>query len=328
MACEPLAPQAGDLAQRIAALIAAQGPLSVAQFMTMALHDPNAGYYATRDPLGTCGDFVTAPEISQIFGELIGLWCVQVWRDQGSPSPARLVELGPGRGTLMADALRAARAAPDFLDAVDVALVEASPVLRATQMQRLAGCGARVRWHEQFDARLADRPFWLIANEFFDALPIRQFVCTARGWCERMIVARDDGSLAFALAPVATLFADGENADPGAVREFAPAAAALAETIARAIAHHGGAALIVDYGYEQGGFADTLQAVAPIAFGRCSTRPERSTSPPMSILQASPRRPAGAAPFAQGLSHRVSSWKPLAPARAPGACRRRTRTRQ
>ena len=119
-----------DLKSRIAALIAAQGPLSIAQFMTMALHDPTAGYYATRDPLRRGGDFITAPEVSQMFGELLGLWIVQCWRDQGAPPPARLVELGPGRGTLMADALRAAHSVPEFLDAIEVVLVEASPALQ------------------------------------------------------------------------------------------------------------------------------------------------------------------------------------------------------
>ena len=130
------------LEARIAALIAAQGPISVAHFMTLALHDAEGGYYATRQPFGAAGDFITAPEISQMFGEMLGLWCVQVWHDQGQPKQKRLVELGPGRGTLMADALRAAKAAPEFLVGLEVVLIEASPVLREAQAQ-----GKRVSDH-------------------------------------------------------------------------------------------------------------------------------------------------------------------------------------
>ena len=123
------------LAERIAALIAAQGPISVAQYMTLALHDAEAGYYATRDPFGSKGDFITAPEISQMFGEMLGLWAGQAWIDQGRPRNTKLVELGPGRGTLMADALRALKRVPEFLDEVELVLVEASPVLRDIQRQ-------------------------------------------------------------------------------------------------------------------------------------------------------------------------------------------------
>ena len=253
------------LAGRVARLIRSQGPLSIAQFMTLALHDPEDGYYATRDPFGRAGDFVTAPEISQMFGELIGLWLVQCWRDQGSQAPARLVELGPGRGTLMADALRAAKLAPDFLAAIEVVLVEASPALRAIQARNLKDCGTSVRWTDRLDASLAGRPLFLIANEFFDALPVRQYVKTERGWCERMVTADADGRLAFALAPVpakglAVPEARGE-AENGAVYEVSPAATAFAEEIAGLVTQQGGAALIVDYGHAGTGFGDTLQAV-------------------------------------------------------------------
>lgn len=255
------------LAARIARLIETQGPLSIAQFVTVALHDPDDGYYATRDPFGVRGDFITAPEISQIFGELIGLWCVQVWLDQGRPSPARLVELGPGRGTLMVDALRAARLVPEFLDAVEIVLVEASPTLRAVQGESLREFGARVRWSSEW---VVDKscPHFVIANEFFDALPIRQYVRTERGWCERMVTVENNDALAFALAPIATPlgFEGGDAAPLGAVYEVSPAALALAEEIARGIARHGGAALVVDYGYSQPGFGETLQAVGGQTF--------------------------------------------------------------
>lgn len=257
------------LGQRMARLIASQGPLSIAQYMTLALHDPKHGYYATHNPLGRTGDFITAPEISQIFGELLGLWIVQCWRDQGSPKPACLVELGPGRGTLMADALRAARVAPDFLSSIEVVLVEASPALRDIQRATLTGLTHTVpalRWVERLDDSLRDRLLFLIANEFFDALPVRQYVKTERGWCERMVVASGEDRLSFALAPVpaAGLIVPAErgHAEDGAVYEMSPAAIAIAEEIAQIVATHGGAALIVDYGYgAEADYGDTLQAV-------------------------------------------------------------------
>ncbi len=271
-----------SLKARIAALIEAQGPMSVAQFMTISLLDPKDGYYATRDPLGSGGDFTTAPEVSQMFGEMIGLWLVQAWSDQGCPKNPRLVELGPGRGTLMADILRTAAVAPDFIADLEVVLVEASPVLQQIQADKLrspnAGIlGADISWQAQFDDSLGDRPLFLVANEFFDALPVRQYVKTERGWCERMVIARG-GELAFALAPVpaprAAIPADREKAPDGGVYETAPAAAALAEDIARIIAARGGAALIMDYGYaEAAGYSETLQAVSGHRFADALDRP-------------------------------------------------------
>ena len=253
------------LASRIAALIQAQGPMSVAQFMSIALMDPKDGYYATRDPFGASGDFITAPEISQVFGELIGLWLVQAWTDQGRPRNPRLVELGPGRGTLMADILRTAKLAPQFLEELEVVLVEASPVLRTIQERQTAGSGVPVRWQAQFGDGLDERPLFLVANEFFDALPVRQYVKTDRGWCERMVTA-EGGELAFALAPVpvpkAAIPGGLETAPEGGVYETSPATLALAEDIARIVARRGGAALVADYGYAaRSGFGETLQAV-------------------------------------------------------------------
>jgi SAM-dependent MidA family methyltransferase len=260
-----------SLKSRIADLIEAQGPMSVAQFMTMALLDPRHGYYATRDPFGAGGDFTTAPEISQMFGEMVGLWLVQAWADQGAPKNPRLVELGPGRGTLMADILRVAQVAPEFMADLEVVLVEASPALQQMQGEKLRGLnngilGADISWQAQFDDSLADRPLFLVANEFFDALPLRQYVKTERGWCERMVTA-SNGELAFALAPVpvpsSAIPADRANAPDGGVYETSPAAAALAEDIARVISAKGGAALMIDYGYgEAAGFSETLQAVS------------------------------------------------------------------
>ncbi len=262
------------LAERIAALIAAQGPISVAQYMTLALHDAEAGYYATRDPFGSKGDFTTAPEISQIFGEMLGLWVGQAWIDQGRPRNTRLVELGPGRGTLMADALRALKRVPGFLDDVELVLVEASPVLRDIQRQTLKESGAQIRWTPHFD--VTDAPLLLLANEFFDALPVRQYVKTARGWCERMVVLKS-GSLDFALAPMntpaAAIPASRAGAPDGGVYEISPAATALAEEIGRVIAGHGGAALLLDYGYADIGFGETLQAVGGHRFAQVLAEP-------------------------------------------------------
>jgi SAM-dependent MidA family methyltransferase len=249
------------LSRRIAELIAAEGPLSVAQFMTICLHDPKAGAYAARQTIGR--DFITSPEISQTFGELVGLWVVQSWHDQGRPPAPRLIELGPGRGTLMSDALRAiSAAAPEMLVDGDVVLVEASSMLQAKQREKLKLANADIDWVERFDDALADRPLFLVANEFFDCLPVRQFVKTERGWCERLVTVRDD-KLAFVLAPTVStaIPADRSDAPDGGVYEVAPAALALAEEIARAVAARGGAALIVDYGYDAPGFGETLQAV-------------------------------------------------------------------
>ncbi len=191
------------LGQRIAALIAAQGPISIAEFMTAALHDPQAGYYATRDPFGAAGDFITAPEISQVFGELVGLWCAQAWHDQGKPARPRLVELGPGRGTLMRDALRAMKLMPEFRDQLEVVLVEMSPALRKVQETTLKDCGVTVRWAESFGAIAADRPTCSSSPTSSSTRCRSGNMCgPRRGWCERMVTADADGALSFVLAPV------------------------------------------------------------------------------------------------------------------------------
>jgi SAM-dependent MidA family methyltransferase len=254
------------LSERLAALIGAEGPISIAQFMTIALHDREAGYYATRDPLGAAGDFVTAPEVSQMFGELIGLWLAQAWHDQGKPKRPQLVELGPGRGTLMRDALRALKLMPEFRSALEIVLVEASPVLRKAQAETLADCGVALRWSENFDSDSAKVPLFLVANEFFDALPVQQFAKTERGWCERMVTLGGNGELAFALAPAALppglVPASRDGAPDGGVYEQSASGEAICQQLAHAIAHNGGAALIIDYGYDTPGFGETLQAVA------------------------------------------------------------------
>lgn len=249
-------------AGRIADLIAAEGPLSVAQYMSICQFDPQSGSYSARQTIGR--DFITAPEVSQTFGEMLGLWIVQCWHDQGRPAMPRLIELGPGRGTLMADVLRTiTAAAPELLLDAEVGLVEASPALAAQQREKLGRAMADIEWYDRFDTALTDRPLFLIANEFFDCLPVRQFVKTERGWCERM-VGINNSALAYALSPVAANIVppDRAEAPEGAVYEVAAAALALAEEIGRTVAANGGGALIVDYGYDVPGTGETLQAIA------------------------------------------------------------------
>jgi SAM-dependent MidA family methyltransferase len=252
------------LLKELQRMIAADGPISIERYMSLCLGHPTRGYYATRDPFGAAGDFTTAPEISQMFGELLGLWAAEVWRMMGWPRPLRLIELGPGRGTLMADLLRAARVAPGFAEAVDVHLVETSPVLAALQKGTLARSSAPIAWH----GRLCDVPAGpaiVIANEFFDALPIRQFVRTERGWCERLVGLDPQGALAFGLAPASDACLP-DHGSPGDILERSPAALDLAQEIAARIAAHGGAALIIDYGYAAPACGGTLQAVKRHAF--------------------------------------------------------------
>jgi NADH dehydrogenase [ubiquinone] 1 alpha subcomplex assembly factor 7 len=252
------------LERMIRAEIAGAGPMDVASFIARALGDPEHGYYHTRDPLGGAGDFITAPEISQMFGELIGLWCAEVWTRLGAPRPVKLVELGPGRGTLVADALRAvARAAPDFRAAIELHLVETSPALRAVQRARLAD--AAPTWHDEI-AEVPAGPALILANEFLDALPVHQLERTAAGWCARQVALDPAGRLAFQVAatpsPHAGLLARAVAAAPlGSVAELSPAARAVVGTLARRIAGQGGAALLIDYGHTVPAPGDTLQAV-------------------------------------------------------------------
>jgi NADH dehydrogenase [ubiquinone] 1 alpha subcomplex assembly factor 7 len=252
------------LEELLARRIRTQGPLTVAEFMAEALGHPEYGYYATRDPLGRRGDFITAPEISQIFGELIGLWCADLWDRAGRPTPFTLAELGPGRGTLMADALRAANVMPEFIAALRLHLVETSPVLRRVQHRALKRFAPS--WHDSI-ASLPLGPLLVVANEFIDALPIRQLVKTDSGWHEKLIgLSAEADRLAFALSPAPTAAAalvpeNLRDAPPGSVCEINPAALAVADTIARRLVESGGAALIIDYGYAKRACGDTLQAL-------------------------------------------------------------------
>ncbi len=249
------------LAAILAQRIRDGGPISVAQFMEAALADPRYGYYMGRDPFGVAGDFTTAPEISQMFGELIGLWCAIQWQAMGSPDRVVLAEIGPGRGTLMADLLRAARTLAPFAAALDVHLIETSPSLRNRQAQTLEA--EAVRWVERFD-QLPDGPLLLVANELFDALPIRQLEKQRGGWHERMVGLGPDGGLAFVAGPKVVkppLGAEVRAAKAGSIAEICEAGRALAGAIGARLAATGGAALIIDYGHDASAAGDTLQAV-------------------------------------------------------------------
>ena len=246
-----------SLRERLTAQIAQGGPITVAQYMTAALHDPESGYYATRPALGEAGDFVTAPLISQMFGELIGVWAASAWTLMGEPQAVRLVEIGPGDGTLMADVLRAARAAPGFLEAADLWLVETSGPLKAAQQARLDD---QARWAGSLAEVPDGAPILVIANELLDCLPARQFVRTAIGWAEQLVGLDADGRLAFTLNPIPTagLLPD---APEGSVYEQSAAQAALGAELGARLVRDGGAALLVDYGRAEPGFGDTLQAL-------------------------------------------------------------------
>jgi SAM-dependent MidA family methyltransferase len=246
------------LEAEIRRIIAIDGPIPVDRYMELCLGHPQHGYYVTRDPFGAQGDFITAPEVSQMFGELIGAWVAAVWQQMGAPGHVNLVELGPGRGTLMADALRAATGMPDFLAAVSVHLVETSPVLRAAQEKTLASAVVPIAWHHGIE-EVPEGPAISIANEFVDALPVGQFIKDRDGWHVRMIGMADD-RLAFVAAPDALFgHATGIDMPPGTIlerRQDQPVA-----LLSRRIAQHGGASLIIDYGHVESSFGDTLQAV-------------------------------------------------------------------
>jgi SAM-dependent MidA family methyltransferase len=247
------------LGDEIKAMIAHGGPITVERYMELALSHPAHGYYMNRDPFGAAGDFTTAPEISQMFGELLGLWAAEVWSTMGRPNPVRLIELGPGRGTLMSDALRAARIVPDFRAALDVTLVEVSPTLANIQYEALLTCGAPVSWA----ASLGDAPGGpaiILANEFLDALPVRQFVRRGGRWRERTVRLDESHRLAFGLASEAEPYIKAE-AEEGAVLEVSAVGHRFMFELGARLVRHGGAALFVDYGHGATGFADTLQAL-------------------------------------------------------------------
>jgi len=253
------------LKARIVDLIGAVGPIPVSEYMALCLFDPEDGYYTTREPFGAAGDFITAPEISQMFGELVAVWLCQAWQTIGRPLPVTVAEIGPGRGTLMKDMLRTSlRLDPAFAGAATFAMIETSPRLVEIQKQTLAGQPVRLDWHETIET-LPRAPLLIVGNELFDAVPIRQFVRAGASWRERMVGLDDEDGLRF-FAGVGSvdpsLLPDGAASAPqGAIVEVAPARAALMATIAERIAGQGGAGLFIDYGHLQPGIGDTLQAL-------------------------------------------------------------------
>jgi NADH dehydrogenase [ubiquinone] 1 alpha subcomplex assembly factor 7 len=247
------------LERQIIAMIVEEGPISLERFMTLAATHPTYGYYRSRMPLGRGGDFITAPEIHQMFGELIGLWAAEVWQAMDEPLPLCLIELGPGRGTLLADFLRAARVVPRFRDALDIHLVETSEALAAEQRKTLQAFEGRIRWHNTIDD-LPAGPAIILANEFFDALPVRHYMRAADGWHERLVGLDADGRLTFGLAP-SPEGGIAAAAPIGAILEIGLAAQRMISQLANHVAQEGGALLVIDYGYVGKRMGETLQAI-------------------------------------------------------------------
>ena len=249
-------------------LIKSSGPMPVWRYMQLCLTHPEHGYYLSRDPLGREGDFTTAPEVSQMFGELLGLWAASVWKAIGSPPVLRLVELGPGRGTMMADALRALRVLPPLYQSVSVHLVEINPVLRDKQEEMLFGV-RNITWHDSID-EIPEGPAIILANEYFDVLPIHQAVRRESGWHERVVELDDAGKLIFGSAPepiprFEVLLPPLVRAAPvGAVFEWRPDLEIM--KLATRVRDQDGAALIIDYGHLRSDAGDTFQAVARHSF--------------------------------------------------------------
>lgn len=265
-------PLEADIRRRIAL----GGPMPVTEYMALCLLDPAHGYYTTHDPFGARGDFITAPEVSQMFGELIGLWASAVWKQMGAPENMRLIELGPGRGTLMKDALRAAQIVPEFRAALVVHLVEISPILKAQQEKTLEGADVPAFWHAAL-AEVPKGPAIIIANEFFDAIPINQAVKTERGWHERRVQIDPSGQLAFTIAtetiPFFQTLLPPELRSPRAGSIFEWRADTAAMEVGRRVADDRGAALVIDYGHSETGLGETLQAVGEHAYADPLTFP-------------------------------------------------------
>lgn len=261
-----MAEPAPTLPELIDMQIRSSGPMSVASYMALCLTHPTKGYYKSDDPLGTAGDFVTAPEISQMFGELIGFFFVNLWQQMGSPRAFTLLELGPGRGTLMADMLRVACRAEGFRDALDLRLFETNPALISEQNARLEPY--EPKWIDSFE-KVGEGPLLVVANEFFDALPIRQFVRMADGWHERM-VGLTDGQRSFGLnptpIPVTAMPEAVANAETNAVFEVGLASGEVMKRLAGIVSTQGGAILAIDYGYGRTQTGETLQGVRKHAY--------------------------------------------------------------
>jgi SAM-dependent MidA family methyltransferase len=258
----PCSPTLGD---RLATLIAREGPISVARYMEICLHDPLQGYYASRPNLGEAGDFITAPLVSQMFGELLGLWAAEVWARLGRPVRVLLVEMGPGHGVMMADMLRALEVAPGAGPAIEPWLIETSAPLRARQARTLADLLRPGRAAPRWAGRLADlpagAPVILLANEVLDCLPIRQAVRGPDGWRERRVGLGAPGALAFVPGRAETCPAGLAEGAPGSVAEWSTSLVDLGREVGALLARAGGAGLFIDYGRAESGLGDTLQAL-------------------------------------------------------------------
>ncbi len=257
------------LEQIIRSRIAERGTITVAEFMEYALSHEKYGYYMTRDPFGEHGDFTTAPEISQIFGEIVGVWLAAMWQTLGAKEMV-LLELGPGRGTLLADALRATRHVAGFHDSLVIVLMESSSLLRRYQRATLSAHHPRISWQSNLE-ELPDLPMLMVANEFFDALPIRQYVKTPSGLQERMVTIDANDELAFTMQPMGVKLVKGgkhiaSDADDKVIIESCPAGRQIAGTIGAHMAHFGGAGLVIDYGYTGESRGNSLQAVKQHGF--------------------------------------------------------------
>ena len=261
-----------SLSDKLKNRIRETGPISVAEYMTVCLLDPVQGYYPTRDPLGADGDFITAPEISQMFGEVLGLWCVQSWIDLGRPKTIHLIEYGPGRGIMMSDMLRAAALDPDFKAAVQVWLIEASAALEAVQGRTLGSAGVSVQWAARLE-NVPPGPSLIIGNEFLDCLPIQQLICNdpfagKDGWVERRVGMDEEDRLCFVKVdvPAAAILTDrlpngAADARKDDLLEICPSVAQIVESLSTRFAADPGRALFIDYGPEDTEFGDTLQAL-------------------------------------------------------------------
>jgi SAM-dependent MidA family methyltransferase len=265
----PPPPVPAPLEGEIRRLIALAGPMPVSEFMGLCLGHPQHGYYVTHDPIGATGDFTTSPEISQMFGELLGLWAAAAWRQMDSPANVRLIELGPGRATMMADMLRAANVMREFRQTLEVHLVESSPALIARQKQTLSNIDVAITWHDTL-IDVPEGPAIILANEFFDALPINQAIKQADGWHERVIGVDAEGKFAFALTPEPLRFFEQtlppqvRMAEVGSLYEWRSDTQAL--EVGRRVVRGGGAALIIDYGHVRSDVGDTFQAIARHSF--------------------------------------------------------------
>lgn len=268
MSNDPAESPEARIARKLTERIRSEGVIPVSAFMAEALFDPVAGFYATKDPLGAGADFITAPEISQMFGEVIGLWAAQAWIDIGSPGHVQLIELGPGKGTLMHDILRTARVVPGFLNAVEVTLVEASPALKMVQGRVLADSPVQISWADRIE-KAPDGPAILIANEFLDCLPVRQAIRSGGVWRERCVGLHPEDDTRFAFVPgpvlseldIALIPHSLRGLPEGALAEMRPGDRQVVDALALRFARHKGRALFIDYGPAEAEPGDTLQAI-------------------------------------------------------------------